>query len=116
MQKLPPFFALTSLRPDGTHFYLGDYDSYNPHVDPSGNCWKILTSPNSYHVINFRLELTLRELLAIQKNDRCDPLFIRATRKNKFAQVSIDGLVIKTGERPTVPLRFIYVHATNSHA
>lgn len=114
MQKLPPFFAITSLRPDygvspeGKHFFIGDYDGRKPGLSTLG-AWVVLTSPNSYHVLNFKLNITLDELIGLQRLSGCDPSFIRATESHRFAQVSLEGLLLQKGIQPYFRLRFVYV-------
>jgi len=96
-------FAITSLKPDGQHWFLGDFDMDVPMrlkaiVDPRS--WIIQSSKGNYHVICFAVSLSLGELLHLQRLWGCDPAFIRTTQKHGFAQLTLHGKIIKEGDIP----------------
>ena len=105
---MPHFFAITSVRPDGTHFFVGDWDNciYGSPVTAKTE-FLIETSPNHYHVIDFGQSSSLESLIKEQTLRGCDPSFIRATKAYGFSQLTIHGKIIKRGKMPCFPLRIV---------
>lgn len=103
------FFAITSIKPDGKHFFLGDWDncvSGSPAVFEDE--FLIMTKPNHYHVINFNKAISLNELIKEQTVRNCDPSFIRATKAYGFAQLTLHGKILKEGKTPFYPIRLCH--------
>lgn len=108
-RHIPYFFALSSYRPDGKHFFMADYD--NKVVIPRRAEFMYETQPHHYHIIDFTARLTLAQLVYRLKLFGADAGFIRWVEKNGYAQLRIsnDFTMIQEGIYPTYRLRFMEV-------
>jgi hypothetical protein len=100
--KFPSLFSICSKIPNSTdkHYLLADVDHQINAENFSKNCWIIETSPARFHVMNFAWKASFSALVNGLEFLCCDPAFIRATKKNGFAQLNPHGLILQKGVLP----------------